>query len=244
MNNNEKWNEEDTDLFIRYGRILVPERDELANHFADLIPASRNEAFVAVDIAAGGGWLTETIVRNYPKAHVIVLDGSPGMLKHTEKRLAAYAARLEFREFDLHDSSWYEDLRDTAKCFVSSLAIHHLDLQQKQDLFKNLYEILQQNGALLIADIVKPAGESSRRRMSQSWDEMTKKQALELEGHLQAYDFFLNERWNLFEYPDDPIDKPSTLLEQLNAMSQAGFSDVDVWWAKAGHALFGGYKYG
>ncbi|QDI90825.1 class I SAM-dependent methyltransferase [Salicibibacter halophilus] len=238
----QKWDESDTELFLRYGRVFIPERDELEKAFIDLIPANHDEELVVVDIAAGGGWLTETIVSTFPKAHVIALDGSSEMLDYTKDQLNQYADRLEFRHFDLFDDSWLKGLPNNIRCFVSSLAIHHLDLKQKQDLFKKLYLNLQENGALLIADILKPVNEIGRRSMSRSWDEVTKKQSLDLEDNLQAYEYFLNAEWNLFEHPDDPVDKPSTLLEQLNALEQAGFSDVDAWWVKAGHALFGGYK--
>lgn len=236
------WTESDTDLFLRYGRVFAPERDEWAKLFIDLIPAERDESFVAVDMATGGGWLAETILTYFPNAQIIALDGSPGMLQHTKERLSSFEGRITFRQFDLRDDSWLENLPDEVKSFVSSLAIHHLDLKQKQELFKKLYARLTDYGALWIADILKPANEKTRRSMSRSWDEITKRQSLELEGNTKAYDYFLNEKWNLFDYPDDPIDKPSTLFEQLKALEQAGFSSVDVAWAKAGHALFGGYK--
>jgi hypothetical protein len=38
------------------------------------------------------------------------------------------------------------------------------------------------------------------------------------------------------------MDKPSTLPEQLRWMEEAGFEEVDVFWARAGHALLGGYR--
>ncbi len=41
--------------------------------------------------------------------------------------------------------------------------------------------------------------------------------------------------------PDD-IDKPSRLFDQLNWLEQAGFSDIDVHFMQAGHALFSGWK--
>lgn len=243
MDKNE-WNESDTELFLRYGRVFIPEREELAKIFVDLIPANRDDSFVAVDIATGGGWLAETIVRNYPKAHVIALDKSPEMLKYTKERLYRFSDRLEFHAFDLLENSWLDDLPNNIKCFVSSLSIHHLDFQQKRNLFKKLYFKVQDNGSLLIADILKPVNELGRRNMSRSWDDITKQQSLSLEGDLQAYQYFLDEEWNMFEYPEpeDSIDKPATLLEQLNALQQAGFSGVDAWWVKAGHALFGGYR--
>lgn len=239
--NQDTWTESDSTLFLRYGRTLIPERDEMEKIFLDLIPATLDDDFIAVDMATGSGWLTEAIIRHYPKAYVIALDGSHEMLATTKKRLQPYANRLEFRPFDLFDDVWMQELPEQVTCFVSSLAVHHLDLDQKQHLFKKLYQRLWEDGALLIADIVRPANESGKRSMSRQWDETTKKQSA-LEGNMDAYEFFLNEKWNLFEYPDDPVDKPSTLLEQLEALREAGYTEVDTWWAKAGHALFGGYK--
>lgn len=40
----------------------------------------------------------------------------------------------------------------------------------------------------------------------------------------------------------DDIDFPSTLPEQLGWLVDAGFVGVDVFWARAGHALFGGFR--
>ena len=57
----------------------------------------------------------------------------------------------------------------------------------------------------------------------------------------RAYDFFLGERWNIYEYPD-PMDKPSTLAEQLRWMEEASFEGVEVYSARAGHALLGGHR--
>jgi len=242
MAQQEKWTESDTDLFLQYGKIFAPERNEWAKAFAELIPADKEELFTAVDLGTGGGWLAETLLSHYPNAKVIAMDGSEGMLKHTKERLEQYESRLELRQFDLYEDSWLLELQVDVKCFVSSLVIHHLELNGKQQLFHNLYRKLNAGGAVLIADVVKPASEMSRSWMGKHWAETTKKQSFDYDGSLNAYDYFTKEKWNLFDYPDDPIDKPSTLLEQLKALEGAGFSGVDVFWAKSGHAMFGGYK--
>ena len=52
---------------------------------------------------------------------------------------------------------------------------------------------------------------------------------------------FEREGWNTFRHPD-PMDMPSGLYAQLGWLSQAGFDCVDVYWLKAGHAIFGGQK--
>ena len=38
------------------------------------------------------------------------------------------------------------------------------------------------------------------------------------------------------------FDKPSPLFDQLKWLDEAGFTDVDVFWMKAGHAIFSGRK--
>lgn len=45
-------------------------------------------------------------------------------------------------------------------------------------------------------------------------------------------------------YFDPDFDKPSRLVNQLNWLAAAGFTAVDVYWLRAGHAVFGGYKKG
>jgi hypothetical protein len=46
---------------------------------------------------------------------------------------------------------------------------------------------------------------------------------------------------NLYDYPD-PRDIPSTVPEHLQWLAEAGFGGVNVFWERAGHAIYGGYK--
>ena len=62
---------------------------------------------------------------------------------------------------------------------------------------------------------------------------------------LRAYERFEELEWNLFrETEPDPIDRPSPLFDQMKWLEEAGLTDVDVFWMKAGHAIFGGRKAG
>ena len=58
-------------------------------------------------------------------------------------------------------------------------------------------------------------------------------------------DYFRELGWNHYAEPEpepDSIDKPSSLFDQLKWLDAVGFTDVDVFWMKAGHAIFGGRK--
>lgn len=179
---------------------------------------------------------------HFPQSRVIALDGSPQMIEYTRNRLRDCGDRLQFQSFDLLDPKWYSVFQGDVKCFVSSLVIHHLDGEGKRRLYKGLYDILPSDGALLIADIIKETNERDRLHMARTWEEEVARRSLHFNGDLDAYHVFREQCWNIFQYPADPVDQPSTLLEQLNWLEKAGFKGVNAFWLKAGHALFGGYK--
>ena len=132
----EAWDEDDSKIFVEFGRAMVPGREEIEQTFLDLIPAEGDEPFLAVEIGTGSGWLSAAVLREFPKARILGLDGSPQMLKEAAQLLGQYRDRAELRRFRLEESSWLEGLPQAVRVFLSSLVLHHLDGSGKQDLFR------------------------------------------------------------------------------------------------------------
>jgi len=234
------WAEDNSQFFIDFGEVVTPSRAEQMSMAASLVPAQESEQFVAVDLACGAGLLSATLLRRFPECRVIALDGSPRMLEATAKNLAQFGTRFELDIFDLKKRDWLESLPNQVRCFVSSLSIHHLDGTEKQQLFRDLRNRLEPGGALIIVDLVEAVNDWARRAYADAWDAAVKEQALRLNGDLGAYERF-REGWNHYVTPDVDFDKPSRLFEQLQWLQQARFSQVDCFWLKAGHAVYGGY---
>jgi tRNA (cmo5U34)-methyltransferase len=236
------WQESDSAFFIDRGRIFTPDRDTIARTIVDLIPADRDEAFCGVEIGHGQGWLMDTLLGHYPHARMIGVDGSDAMRAAASAALAPYARRFDLRPFRLDDEAWLDAIAAPVRCFVSCLVMHHLDGPGKRALFARLYRHLEPGGALLIADIVAPTSAWGQRMMARAYDETVRRQSLACTGTTAIFDQFEADHWNIFTYPDPEFDKPSTVPEQLGWLTDAGFTGVDLFWATAGHALFGGYK--
>jgi SAM-dependent methyltransferase len=234
------WVEDNSEFFIDLGEVITPSRAEQMFMAASLVPAQESERFVAVDLACGAGLLSATLLRRFPECRVIALDGSPRMLEESRKNLAQFGACFELGLFDLKKRDWLESLPNRVRCFVSSLAVHHLDAAEKQQLFRDLRGKLEPGGALIIVDLVEAANDWARRACAHAWDAAVREQALRLNGNLAAYARF-REGWNHYVTPDIDFDKPSRLFEQLQWLAEAGFSQVDCFWLKAGHAIYGGY---
>lgn len=234
------WDEHDSHDFIDLGRFFVPDREEQVAAVLDMIPDPGDG--LLVDLCCGEGLLSRALLERFPRARVLAMDLSPAMLEHARAVLAACGERFATRQFDLADRSW-RSFPEPVRAFVSSLAVHHLDGAGKRELFLDLAAALAPGGAVVIADLVKPATPASHQLAARAWDGAVRRRSLELAGHLGPYEKFRDERWNLYADPEpDPIDQPSPLLDQLRWLEAAGLTGVDVYWLKAGHAVFGGVR--
>ena len=98
-------------------------------------------------------------------------------------------------------------------------------------------------GVFIISDLVLPANNLASFSSARQWDEAVRQQALKFGGNLKAFEKFKELQWNLFSDPNpDPSDKPSQLFDQLKWLNDLGFKEIDIYWMKAGHAIYGGTK--
>lgn len=235
------WSEETSQTFLDYGRYFVPAREHQIETICDLIPAS-NHPFTVFELCCGEGLLAEAILAQFPLAKVYGLDGSATMLQQTQMRLTQYKDRFHTVQFDLAALDWRHPSYPV-HAVVSSLAIHHLDAQSKQQLFHDIHQLLVSGGVFVIADIIAPASARGVAVAAKAWDTAVRQRALDLNGTTDAFTMFEREKWNMYRY-DNPegIDQPSSITEQLCWLEQVGFQAVDVYWMQAGHVIFGGEK--
>ncbi len=241
MTDSPAWSEADSEAFILRGQVFTPRRAEIARSLVDLIPAATDDAFTAAELGVGAGWLSEAVLRRFPHARVVGLDGSPRMLAETAVRLAPFVARVELRPFRLEDDAWLAEL-PPARAILSSLVIHHLDAADKQRLYRRLLERLEPGGGLLICDLVAPTSETARRYMARAWDDEVLRQSRAMTGGDALADEFRATKWNLYDYPDPTMDMPDPLPDHLDWLRAAGYVGVDAFWLCAGHAVYGGYR--
>jgi trans-aconitate methyltransferase len=235
------WDEQASQTFIDYGRYFVPDRERQLQTIVDLVPGHDRPCTI-FELACGEGLLAQALLEQFPACTVYGLDGSTEMLQRAQQRLARFGERFRAEPFDLFARSWRK-ADQPVHAVVTSLAIHHLDGPQKQELFRDIHDMLAPGGAFIIADLVEPAHQLGRALAAKAWDEAVRERALELDGTLDGFALFEREHWNMYRYSDpEDIDKPSRLFDQLKWLEQAGFVDVDVFWMCAGHAIFGGWK--
>jgi tRNA (cmo5U34)-methyltransferase len=235
------WSEQDSTDFSALGRYFVPDREEQIRIICDLIPATGGPHHV-VDLCAGEGLLSRALLKRDPQRRVHIFDGSQAMLQRAAGLVQPFADRVDLHLFDIAASNWRK-FAWPVQAVVSSLAIHHLDDREKQTMFADVAKSIAPGGAFLIADVIRPTNPLGNGLAARLWDQAVQKRALTFDGDLKAFEQFRQMRWNMFSDPEpDPVDKPSTLLDQLKWLEKAGLTAVDVFWMNAGHVIFGGFK--
>lgn len=233
-----QWQEADSASFIELSEFVVPERQVHLDIFMQLLAGTPNAQQV-VDICCGEGRIGEALVQQFPQLEIWGLDGSDAMLEEAHRRLAG-KGHFKPLKMDIADQDWRGQLPEVDAVF-SSLAIHHLDGPGKQQLFRDVFTMLRPGGVFAVLDIVAPTHPSGVQIAAKQWDVWVSERSGGTDNAI--FRKFSEEGWNYFSDPEpDVYDQPSSLADQLKWMQAAGFEQVDVYWMKAGHALFGGWK--
>lgn len=238
----EGWGEEDSAVYRALSEVAVPRREEQLATLLCLLPFGRDDAFRIVDLGCGEGVLEYAALKAFPNSTVMALDGSASMRKHARNLLRAFGKRVDVRHFALDSDDWRGEL-DEADCVVSSLVLHHLTDEGKRRLFDEANERMSDGGVLMLIDCVQPERGEGVRLFADAYDSMSRRQSVERSGDIALFDRFVEEKWNIFRYPE-PSEMLSSLSHQLRWLADAGFESVDCFWLNAGYAVFGGYKGG
>jgi tRNA (cmo5U34)-methyltransferase len=226
-------------MYREISEVAVPRRDEMIAALVSAVPFGRDEPVKMLELGAGEGRLAEALLTVFPRATLTALDGSESMRAAAVAKLALFGDRARVAPFDIGALDWWDRMFG-ADVVVSSLCLHHLNDAKKQYLYKAAAERLSPRGALLIADLIEPQHQVSRRLAADQWDADARRQAEE-RGAPELFQRFVESRWNHFRFPDAG-DHPAALFHHLVWMRHAGFTAVDCFWLNAGHAVFGGFK--
>jgi tRNA (cmo5U34)-methyltransferase len=238
----QNWSEENSRQFLQFADVVFPHRAEQNALLTALVPADGNQAFTTVDLGCGQGTLSRALLARFPHCRVIGLDFSPLMLETARANLSVFGDRFEARQFDLRRSDWLDDLPDQVRCFVASLAVHHIDGPGKRALYRDLAARLVPGGALLLQDLIEPTNERTWRQYALMWDGYVKEHSIRVTGSLDFYHTFVHDGWNHFATPDLEFDMPSGLYEQFRWFEEAGLAGADCFWFWYGHAVYGAFK--
>jgi tRNA (cmo5U34)-methyltransferase len=119
---------------------------------------------------------------------------------------------------------------------VSSMAIHHLTMDEKRSFFKAINAHLRQDGHFINIDVVLPPSEALDGWYMKLWEEWMDEKRTELKAYDEA------SRDVIGRYKEGAENQPDTIEDQLNTLRIAGFRDVDCYYKYGVFVVYGGVK--
>ncbi len=207
------------DLILR----LIPYYHQQNSILLSLIDFPDNTSIKVLDLGCGTGVLSHLILEKFQHAHVVAFDFAENMLTACRKNLSAYHERVKFQQGDFAT----DDIGSDYDLIISGLAIHHLNAQAKQALFKNLSSNIKPGGLLLIREMVKGASDKLTEKYEKLWRKFI---------HDSGED---DNHWFAKHLEEDI---PDSVENQIQWLAQAGFVDIGCHWRYLNFAIFGASK--
>ncbi len=188
-----------------------------------------------LDLGCGDGIVSRELLKIDDSISAILIDGSGDMLNKAKERLR------DFKNADFIKASFQEiisgDIIKGEFDFIfSSLAIHHLVMNEKIHLFEKIYSLLNMNGYFLNIDVVLSPAETLEQWYLELWKDWIDQRKAFLGIHGDYYNDIIRR------YKDNRDNKPDTLDNQLNALKEIGFKDVDCFYKYGIFTIYGGRK--
>ncbi len=199
------------------------------HHFAG------KERTEVLDLGCGDGVLTDVLLQMDDTLSSTLVDGSDEMLKKASERLKN-RGDVRFVKASFEDIARGTIVMGTFDFIMSSMAIHHLDMRGKTDLFGWIHSHLRKGGYFLNIDVVLAPGDDLDAWYMALWQEWIseKKASAGITGDL--YDDVMRR------YKDNTDNKPDTLEAQLDALREVGYADVDCYYKYGIFTIYGGRK--
>ncbi|MEX2473321.1 MAG: class I SAM-dependent methyltransferase [Gemmatimonadota bacterium] len=165
-----------------------------------------------VDLGAGTGGLSASLLERDEVGRVELLDVDPEMLAQARSRLERFGDRVRFTLRS------YDEPFEPCDAFTASLSLHHLPtLDGKTMLFRRAFEALRPGGVLVNADVNMPDDDEERRTLYRYWAD-----------HLVRSGIPEERAWAHFEeWAEEDTYLP--LNNELEALRGVGFQADRVW---------------
>lgn len=222
--------------FLEKADIYIQERRKLISNMSSLFSFYFNSKkdIRILDLGCGDGVLTEELLSKDGGIVATLIDGSLTMLQKARERLTAYSG-MHF----IH-ASFQELLTDKISLgrfdlCVSSFAIHHLEMKEKKNLFRYIYGHLNAEGYFVNIDVVLPPSEGLEEWYFSIWREWMQ----DMQDQFNFKDELPDDIIKRYKDPSS-MNKPDTLEDQLEALREIGFRDVDCYYKNGIFGVSGG----
>ncbi|MDH3589511.1 MAG: methyltransferase domain-containing protein [Gammaproteobacteria bacterium] len=217
--------------------VMHPLRWKMIAVALEVLPFSRSTDLRILDLGIGTGVFAQQLLKEFPSAQVLGVDGSEAILEIATARLSRYSNRLRLEAHDFRKLPRGLLDESTLDLAVSSYALHHLNKDEKSDVVRQVVGALKTGGWFVNADIVIAESPCIENRFQ---DLRVKGIVARAEGDERFRDEPVTRQY-LDDMEKKEQDQPQRLAVDLQIFREAGL-DAEVFWREYREVVVGGPK--
>jgi tRNA (cmo5U34)-methyltransferase len=219
---------DDAEIYLPYRNKFYEIAKSIYNQFISI-----NLKTKVLDLGCGDGMFIQQLLKSYTPSEVVLIDGSIEMLEAAKTRLRNYH-NISYTQSKFQDLLINDSLTGTFEFIFSSLAIHHLNSNEKKNIYEYIYRHLSPGGCFINYDVVLPQSNDLEQLYLSLWSQWIiehpeKERREKLIGIPK-------------QYKENTDNIPDTLESQLETLKVVGFKQVDCYFKYGIFSLFGGNK--
>ncbi|MCL7488384.1 MAG: class I SAM-dependent methyltransferase [Desulfobulbaceae bacterium] len=187
-----------------------------------------------LDLGCGDGFFIDALLNDHRPTHAVLVDGSAEMLTAARQRLASRTARIDFIKASFQELLDHNPLTNAFDFIFSSLAIHHLNTEEKAALYSFIYDRLGLGGLFINFDVMLSPTANLEECYLSLWADWIKEHS-----NPEKIDQLLPIPE---QYKDNPDNLPDTLSSQIKVLEEIGFQEVGCYLKFGIFSMFGGRK--
>ncbi len=223
-----RFDKEVASLYSQRDPIWLPDFKYMFGLVPQLIAPYIHGNGAVLDIGAGTGNLSRSILEAFPEVRAVLIDFSSNMLSAAPKVLSQFKGRFETMVADFIEADFGTGIYSAV---VSSFAIHHC---RSNDEYGTLYQKIEKAigsaGIFVCCDVVAGADVNMTLQNEKEWASFLKQQGLSED---EAQRILSN-----YHIEDSPVD----LWTHLQLLKAAGFRSMEVVWKRSNFAVYAGAK--
>lgn len=218
-------------------------REERFAVMFDVAMEAFDSSLESLDIACGPGSLSRRFLKRFPDSRITSIDYDPVLLRIGKQALSVYSKRIRWVEGDLKGNQWTDNLvPESYNTAMSTTALHWLNEKGLENLYNNIYGLLQEGGIFMNGDHMVNEDNSGEifamiHGMNEKWSssEFSNTQSMDWDEwweNVRRHDEFtelLEERSKRYPEPNDH-NQMVPLNKHIELLKKAGFRFVDVIW--------------
>lgn len=231
------WSADQIKSFEFMQKLGVPQKSEMLKVMINLLTFKKAKPRF-LEIGGGLGAFSRMILKKYPEASFVFLDGSSEMILNAKKRLSKDKSNITFLQSDINYTDWFNDIKGSFDAIVSSWCLHYLSDKRRKPFFKEIYQLLKPSGIFVCSCSIQPRNNKFLRLYNDLETSRIKESFVKMgveitEGQIKAMGDEGHSKARI---------NPAYFDEYPKLMERAGFASSGCVWKYLFNAVFLAHK--